>query len=127
MNFTQPRSFIGMLCILVSTMISLPNSGTAQSPTDAVMMEGKRICVAGMFNQDKWDEYWEGTLLRNNGNIGELTRNTYSLMAVSYTHLDVYKRQGLESIRIRYQLLTENSISVSQDDSFFTVIIPAIN
>jgi len=34
---------------------------------------------------------------------------------------------GLESIRIRYQLLTENSISVSQDDSFFTVIIPAIN
>ena len=34
---------------------------------------------------------------------------------------------GLESIRIRYQLLTEKSISVSQDDSFFTVIIPAIN
>lgn len=81
MNFTQPRSFIGMLCIFVNTMISLPNSGTAQSPTDAVMMEGKRICVAAMFNQDKWDEYWEGTLLRNNGNIGELTRNTYNLMA----------------------------------------------
>ncbi len=53
----------------------------SQSPTDAVMMEGKRICVAPFFNQDSWDEYWEGTLLRSNGNIGTLTRNTYSLMA----------------------------------------------
>jgi len=34
---------------------------------------------------------------------------------------------GLESIRIRYQLLTDKSISVSQDDHYFTVIVPAIN
>ena len=81
MNLTHLRSFTGLLCSLVMTMINLPNSGFAQSPTDAVMMEGKRICVAAMFNQDKWDEYWEGTLLRSNGNIGELTRNTYSAMA----------------------------------------------
>ena len=55
MKFTHVRSYTGMLGMLVFTMINLPNSGSAQSPTDAVMMEGKRICVAALFNQDKWD------------------------------------------------------------------------
>ena len=32
-----------------------------------------------------------------------------------------------ESIRIRYQLLTDKSIIVSQDDHYFTVIVLPIN
>ncbi|HEX5626337.1 MAG TPA: hypothetical protein VFX48_09990, partial [Saprospiraceae bacterium] len=32
----------------------------AQTPTDGIMMKGKEICIAAVWSQDKWDEYWEG-------------------------------------------------------------------
>lgn len=48
----------------------------AQTPTDAQMMPKGQICTAVLYSQDSWDEYWEGTLKRKNGNIGTLTRQT---------------------------------------------------
>lgn len=48
----------------------------AQTPTDAIMMEKGQLCVAAIYSHDTWDEYWEGTLKRKNGNIGTLTRQT---------------------------------------------------
>ena len=53
----------------------------AQTPTDAIMMTKGQICVAVIYSNDSWDEYWEGTLLRTNGNIGTLTRQTIMPMA----------------------------------------------
>jgi hypothetical protein len=44
------------------------------------MMEGKRICIAGLYSNEKWDEYWEGTLLRTNKNVTPFTKNTFGLM-----------------------------------------------
>ncbi len=54
---------------------------TTQTPTDAIMMNDGQICVAVIYSHDTWDEYWEGTLLRSNGNIGTLTRQTIMPMA----------------------------------------------
>lgn len=48
----------------------------AQTPSDALMMEKNEMCIALIYQQDTWDEYWEGSLLRDNKNIGVLTRNT---------------------------------------------------
>lgn len=48
----------------------------AQTPTDAIMMSNGQICIAAMYGHESWDEYWEGTLLRENGNIGTFTRQT---------------------------------------------------
>jgi hypothetical protein len=48
----------------------------AQSPTDAIMMEKGKVCLAAIYSHDTWGEYWEGTLKRSNGNIGTLTRQT---------------------------------------------------
>ncbi|MBK9736279.1 MAG: transporter [Saprospiraceae bacterium] len=47
----------------------------AQSPTDALMMKKNELCIAAIYQHDTWDHYWEGTLLRDNQNIGTLTRN----------------------------------------------------
>lgn len=52
----------------------------AQTPSDALMMEKNELCIALIYQNDKWDEYWEGTLLRDNQNIGVLTRNTFMPM-----------------------------------------------
>jgi hypothetical protein len=52
----------------------------AQTPSDALMMDKGQICIAALYTNEKWDEYWEGTLKRSNGNIGTLTRETYMPM-----------------------------------------------
>lgn len=54
----------------------LSSRATAQTPTDALMMDGGQICWAAIYQHDSWDEYWEGTLKRGNGNVGTLTRQT---------------------------------------------------
>ena len=51
-----------------------------QTPSDALMMKKGELCIATIFNQDQWREYWEGTLLRENGNIGQFTKRSYNFM-----------------------------------------------
>ncbi len=53
----------------------------AQTPTDAIMMGRGQVCAAAIYSNESWDEYWEGTLLRTNGNIGTFTRHTIMPMA----------------------------------------------
>lgn len=53
----------------------------AQTPLDAFMMDKGQICTAVLYTNDQWDEYWEGTLKRDNGNIGTLTPQTVTAMA----------------------------------------------
>jgi len=74
-----------LICIVLQLFL-LNNSVEAQTPSDALMMEKNELCLAVIYQQDTWDEYWEGTLLRKNANIGILTRNTYlPMMAYGVT------------------------------------------
>jgi len=57
-------------------------AANAQTSTDALMMNKKEICFAFMYDQGNWDQYWEGTNLISNENIGTFTRNTYMPMIV---------------------------------------------
>src|SRR5687767_11535320 len=44
-------------------------------------MEPKRTLSMGvLYANDSWDEYWEGTLKRSNGNIGTLTTQSVTMM-----------------------------------------------
>lgn len=52
----------------------------AQMPNDAIYMPQKAICVAGIYGQSTWKNYWEGSLRRENFNIG--THTTRSLMVM---------------------------------------------
>ncbi|MEO5905938.1 MAG: transporter [Saprospiraceae bacterium] len=64
-------------CLLFLITINI----SAQTPTDAIMMGRGQVCLAAIYSHDSWDEYWEGTLLRTNGNIGTFTRHTIMPMA----------------------------------------------
>jgi hypothetical protein len=57
-------------------VLAAPKMAFAQTPTDAIMMEKGQLCIAAIYGHDAWDEYWEGTLKRNNGNIGTFTRQS---------------------------------------------------
>lgn len=48
----------------------------AQTPTDAVMMKQRESCLAIMYDQGSFDEYWEGTNLRTNATIATVRRTT---------------------------------------------------
>lgn len=54
--------------------------GLAQSPTDAEFMPKNNICIAAMYGHDAWNKYWESTLFRENGNIGTLTKQSFTPM-----------------------------------------------
>jgi hypothetical protein len=48
----------------------------AQTIEDGIMMPGKSLCTGFMYTHDSWEEYWEGSAKRVNGNIGTITTQT---------------------------------------------------
>jgi outer membrane putative beta-barrel porin/alpha-amylase len=50
----------------------------AQTIDDGIMMAGHALQVGNIYTHDSWDQYWEGTLKRTNGNIGTITTQTNS-------------------------------------------------
>ena len=55
-------------------------SVVAQTDIDAIMMEKNAFCVGPMYSYTSWKNYWEGTLKRENLNIGKVSTQMYGLM-----------------------------------------------
>jgi hypothetical protein len=53
----------------------------AQTIDDGVMMGKGQLFTGAVYTHDTWDEYWEGGLKRDNGNIGTLTTQSNSWFA----------------------------------------------
>jgi hypothetical protein len=61
----------------------LPGSLHAQTVDDGIMMDRHNLFTGGLFTYETWDRYWEGTLKRDNGNIGTITTQT-QIWSVNY-------------------------------------------
>lgn len=57
------------------------SSAAAQSFDDGFMVPKKAVSAGVIYANDRWDQYWEGTLKRSNGNIGTLTTRSITLIA----------------------------------------------
>jgi hypothetical protein len=57
-----------IICGIVIMLLS--KVASAQTATDGFSMAKGEICLVGGYSQTTWDEYWEGTLLRENLNVG---------------------------------------------------------
>jgi hypothetical protein len=68
------RYWIVAFCVLLSATAS------AQTDVDAIMMNKNVLCAGAMYTHNSWKDYWEGTFKRDNGNIGTITTQTYSVM-----------------------------------------------
>jgi len=64
--------------LLLTSALLLLSLGVlrAQTITDGLTMPAKTFCTGFMFQHDQWKNYWEGTLKRDNQNIGTLTTQT---------------------------------------------------
>ncbi|MBD1392293.1 hypothetical protein [Mucilaginibacter glaciei] len=68
------RYFTGVfMCLVLTQTVS------AQTESDAIMIPKNYLCAAGMFAHNSWDHYWEGTLNRNNLNLGTVSSNVYNV------------------------------------------------
>lgn len=68
------------LTVLISALWLVSFVAQAQMPHDAIYMGKGQICVAGMYGQSAWTQYWEGTRQRENFNIGTQTTRSLSIM-----------------------------------------------
>lgn len=55
----------------------------AQTPSDEILMKKNELCVALTYDHGEWNQYWEGTYLRGNENIGTFTRATVMPMVAA--------------------------------------------
>lgn len=66
---------------LVVLLLSLTGQKVAaQTDMDAIMMDKKQLCLGPMYTNSSWKNYWEGTLKRDNANLGTISTQSYSLM-----------------------------------------------
>ncbi|PSR15266.1 MAG: transporter [Bacteroidetes bacterium] len=63
------------LCTALLVVLSCYAKLWAQTPSDAIMMEARQACLLLDYNQGSFDQYWEGTLLRENQTIATVKRN----------------------------------------------------
>jgi hypothetical protein len=59
---------------------ALSAASRAQTIDDGLMMPKKQLCTGFIYTHDSWDQYWEGSLRRGNGNIGTITTQSVSWM-----------------------------------------------
>jgi len=52
----------------------------AQTDMDAITLKKNIFCAGGVFSNNTWTNYWEGTYKRDNENLGKVTTNMYMLM-----------------------------------------------
>lgn len=68
--------------VILSTLILLlAEAAFAQTDHDAIMMNKKQWCNGISYEHSQWKNYWEGTLKRDNENIGTFTSQMAMLMS----------------------------------------------
>jgi hypothetical protein len=57
------------------------SSANAQTVDDGSMVPKRTLNTGVLYAHESWDQYWEGTLKRSNGNIGTLTTRSVTTVA----------------------------------------------
>ena len=61
-----------LFSVTLLTFFLCNNGAKSQTPSDALMMPGKKACVLLNYDFSHFDEYWEGDLLRKNQTIASI-------------------------------------------------------
>ncbi len=63
------RRYALLLASTIMTVLQL----SAQTEVDGIMMSKNNFCTGFMYSYSSWEDYWEGTLKRNNLNLGTVS------------------------------------------------------
>ncbi len=73
------RKILPSICF--AFLLPLCQSSHAQTIDDGIMLADKTLCAGALYSHDSWDQYWEGSLERVNGNIGTVTTQSLTMAA----------------------------------------------
>jgi hypothetical protein len=74
----QPLRAVPTVAVCLLVLALGPPASHAQTVTDGLMMPRGDLCTGFLYDHDRWSDYWEGTLRRDNGNVGSLTTQSVS-------------------------------------------------
>lgn len=92
---------------------------TAQTDIDAIMMEKNAFCVGPMYSYSSWKNYWEGTLKRDNLNLGKVSTEMFSVMGAYGLNRNVNLLFGVPYVKTRASAGTMHGMKGVQDLSLF--------
>ena len=75
------KKYLSLKTILLLSNFIFSLNVFCQTEFDAIMMNEKQFCSGFMYNHSSWENYWEGTLKRNNLNLGTVTTQSVMYMA----------------------------------------------
>jgi hypothetical protein len=68
-----------IIIVLLVCIVALKQAN-AQTDFDAIMMSKNQLCVGPMYGYSSWKNYWEGSLKRENLNLGTVSTSTAGIM-----------------------------------------------
>lgn len=68
------------ICIVVGCLVLLYMPASAQTDIDGIMMTKNNFCTGVMYSYSSWTNYWEGTLKRDNENLGRVSTQIIGVM-----------------------------------------------
>jgi hypothetical protein len=71
----MPRKLLALAALALASA-----SAHAQTLDDGLMMPRTVLCTGFVYGHDRWSDYWEGTLERDNGNIGTVKTESIAWM-----------------------------------------------
>jgi hypothetical protein len=116
------KAFRLITILLLLTVIS--NVSFAQTDMDAIMMEKKQLCLGPMYSYSSWKNYWEGSLKRDNANLGTVSSQTYSLMGAYGITDKLNLLFNVPYIKTKASAGTLHSMKGVQDLSLFVKYMP---
>lgn len=106
------------LAIMLSGIV-IPGSVRAQTDIDAIMMEKNAFCVGPMYSYSSWKEYWEGTLKRENLNLGRVSTQMIGVMGNYGLNRKVNLLFGVPYVKTKASAGTFTGLDGVQDLSLF--------
>lgn len=108
-----------ILCLLMQfQMVS------AQTDMDAIMMSKNNFCTGLMYQHGSWNNYWEGTLKRDNLNLGTVANNMYAVMGNYGISGKLNLLFGLPYVNTKASAGTLHSMNGLQDLSLWVKWMP---
>lgn len=75
------KSFSIKAMAIAVVLICASSALRSQTDMDAILMNKTQFCNGPMYAYSSWDHYWEGTLKRNNLNLGTVKTQSVAYMA----------------------------------------------
>ncbi|MGC4102193.1 hypothetical protein [Ferruginibacter sp.] len=100
------------------------SSGFAQTDLDAIMMGKKQLCIGPAFTYSSWKNYWEGTLKRDNQNLGTVSTKMYSVMGAYGITPKLNVLFGAPYVKTKASAGTLHSMKGLQDLNLFVKWMP---